>query len=82
MSLSFDKFPVILDLYGVKESREKDGKPFFPPVGIAFIGEKENKDTGELEPKISIQLNMFPDVKIYGSLRGERKKYGSNTPDF
>ena len=80
MALVIEKFPVIIDLFGIREG--KNDKTYFPPVGVAFLGEKANKDTGEMEPRLTVQLNLIPDVKIYGSQRKEWKKRESNDPGF
>jgi hypothetical protein len=74
MALVFEEFPVMLDLYSVTEN--KKGDTFFPPIGIAFLGEKQTEDGPE--PKISFQLNQFPGQTFYGSLRKKR----SNEPNF
>lgn len=63
----------IFDLYSVREG--KNDKTFFPPIGVAFLGEKEDGT-----PKISLQLNMFPKENFYGSLR--QKKENSKGPDW
>ena len=72
MALNFEKFPVIFDLYGISE---KGDKTYFPPLGVAFLGEKDNG-----EAKLSVNLNLLQDTKILGSIRKPRQQ--SNEPSF
>ena len=55
----------IFNLYSVDE--QKDGKTFFPSIGVAFLGEKENG-----EPILTIKLNMFPGTRYYGSIKEKK----------
>jgi hypothetical protein len=54
------------NLYSVKE--KKDGKTYFPTVGIAWLGEKEDGT-----PKLTIQLNMFPNISYHGSIKEDKQ---------
>jgi len=63
----------VFDLYSIRKG--KDDKTFFPPIGIAFLGEKEDGT-----PKLSIQLNMFPDTTYHGSIK--KPKEDHKNPDW
>lgn len=52
----------IFDFYSVRKG--KNDKTYFPPIGVGFMGEDKNGN-----PKLSLQLNMFPGETFYGSIR-------------